>query len=254
MNRTLKIFLSVLTLMLVTTGCIKVLAGTEEQAGNIAWHHQRIGASARDILSDQQFTSIRVEIQYMEGFEPNREAIDNLRAFLWKYLHKPDGIFIETKQIAASPDTVLSRTDVLALERQSRTVYNRDKELGLFLLYTNGAYINPKILGLAYQNTSAILFGKMIEAHSGRIGQPNRTKLETTVLLHEVGHLLGLINKGSEMLLNHEDEAHGGHCNNKQCLMYYRIGTDDRFGYLIKGNIPELDAQCEADLKANGGR
>lgn len=250
----MKKLLYIFTILIIATGCVKVIAGEEEQIDISGLHNRRIGLSAQDMLSDQQYTSLRVEIQYMEGFEPDQEALYNLRIFLWKYLNKRDGIFIETKQISPVADTVLNRKAIMAIERKSRTVYNNGKELSVFILYTNGAYINPKILGLAYQNTSAVIFGKLIKNHSGRIGKPDRTKLETTVLLHEMGHLLGLINKGSEMLSDHQDENHKGHCSNKDCLMYYRVGTDDKFGYLIKGKIPSLDAHCEADLKANGGR
>lgn len=250
----MKRLLIILIVLVVATGCVKVIAGEEEHIDVASLHNQRIGASANDLLSDKRYTALRVEIQYMEGFEPDREALYNLRIFLQKYLHKPDGIFIETKQIAPATHTELTRQDVMELERKSRTVYSKGKELGLFILYTNGRYINPKILGLAYQNTSAVILGKLIQNHSGHIGQPDRTKLETTVLLHEMGHLLGLINRGSVMESDHQDEDHEGHCSNKKCLMYYSIGTDDRFAYLIKGTIPELDEQCAADLKANGGR
>jgi hypothetical protein len=52
----------------------------------------------------------------------------------------------------------------------------------------------------------------------------------------------------------HQDETHSSHCNNRKCLMYYSIGTKDKFGYLIKSNIPELDENCLADLRANGGK
>ncbi len=250
----MKTLLGITLLLFVVTGCVRVIAGEDKQVDIAALHNRRIGLSAKDLLTAEKYTALRVEIQYMEGFAPDPESLYNLRIFLWKYLNKPDGIFIETKPIRPVGDTVLSRTELMTIERNSRTVYTRNKELGVYLLYTNGAYVNPKILGLAYQNTSAVIFGKLVHNHSGRIGQPDRTKLETSVLLHEMGHLLGLINTGSEMLSDHQDEQHAAHCNNKKCLMYYRIGIDDHFGYLTRGDIPVLDAHCEADLKANGGR
>jgi hypothetical protein len=241
-------------LLLTTTGCVKVIAGEEENIDVKALHNQRFGRSAHDLLSDVRYTSLRIEVQYMHGFAPDQQALNNLQVFMERYLNKPEGIFIETKEIEPVADSILRREDVIEIERKSRTVYSRKKELGLFLIYTNGSYSNPKILGLAYQNTSAVILGKPILEHSGRIGQPDRTKLETTVLLHEVGHLLGLINKGSDMISDHQDDNHESHCSNKNCLMYYSIGTEDRFGYLVKGSIPQLDDHCEADLKANGGK
>ena len=40
----------------------------------------------------------------------------------------------------------------------------------------------------------------------------------------------------------------------RTCLMYYATETSDIFGLLVTGNIPTLDAQCLADLHANGGK
>lgn len=240
----------VVVLALAMAGCERVIAGEEERSDKAYLHNLRIGASAKDLLRADRYTAVRVEVQYMEGFEPNKTSLYNLQAFLQQYLDKPKGIYLEVKQIDPAADKIINREDVLGLERIYRTVYTQRKELGLYILYTNGRYNNEKIAGLAYRNTSAVLFGQMIKDHSGKIGQPDRTKLETTVLLHEIGHLLGLINKGSDMVTDHQDEAHHGHCNNEDCLMYYRIGTDDRFGYLVRGKIPELDVHCQADLQA----
>jgi len=36
--------------------------------------------------------------------------------------------------------------------------------------------------------------------------------------------------------------------------MYYAAETTDVLGVLITGTIPPLDANCQADLHANGGK
>ena len=96
--------------------------------------------------------------------------------------------------------------------------------------------------------------GSTILQNSGGIGQVSRTKLYSTVLEHEFGHLMGLVDLGSPMITNHKDGAHGNHCNNQNCLMYYASETTDLLGFLLTGNIPALDANCANDLHANGGR
>lgn len=110
------------------------------------------------------------------------------------------------------------------------------------------------MLGVAYRNTSLCIFGKAIQSNSGSIGQASRVKVESTVLNHEAGHILGLEDIGTPMAINHKDPSHPDHCNNSNCLMYYAAETTDILGFLITGNIPALDQNCKNDLKANGGK
>src|SRR4030095_6546174 len=124
--------------------------------------------------------------------------------------------------------------------------------IALYILYTNGNYTDNNVLGIAYKNTSVVLFGKKINDNSGGLGQASRTKLVATVAEHEMGHLLGLVDLGSPMVTGHKDGAHGSHCSNTACLMYYASETSDILGFLITGNIPVLDVNCRADLQANG--
>jgi hypothetical protein len=85
-------------------------------------------------------------------------------------------------------------------------------------------------------------------------GKLTRQELETAVLLHETGHLLGLVNKGNMAGLNHVDHDYPDHCTNKKCLMYHATETKKLSSILIKGTIPVLDSNCVADLLANGGK
>lgn len=243
-----------LFLTMILPGCVKSIASGEKAIDHAALHNRSYGSSAHDLLSADKYTALKIEIQYMPGYRPDREAIFHLYQFLKERLNKPDGISIATRQIEPESEKVLNREKVMAIESKNRMAYSDDRTLALYILYTNGIYVNDKIFGLAYRNTSAVLFGENIKNYSGRIGKPDRTKLEATILLHEMGHLLGLMGKGTPMLEDHNDERHVSHCQNRKCLMYFAIGTDDKFGYLIKGKIPELDEHCLADLKANGGK
>ncbi|MEO6638651.1 MAG: hypothetical protein ABIN25_10255 [Ginsengibacter sp.] len=56
------------------------------------------------------------------------------------------------------------------------------------------------------------------------------------------------------MQTNHKDPDHGNHCNVQSCLMYYASETTDLLGFLVTGNIPTLNAPCQNDLHANGGK
>jgi len=240
-------------LLIAVASCTKPPSLKEERYDQ-NFHGRRVGASAKDLLSDDKFTSLKVEIQYMTGFAPNEAAVGNLKDFLYAHLHKPGGISIETKEISPAKDSVLTLDMVWNLEKANRAVFTRDNMITIYILYTNGYYIENQMLGYAYRNTSAVLFGRNIHENSNRLKRPSRTYLETRVLQHEVGHLLGLVNVGSSLQSDHKDPEHGKHCLNKQCLMYYITDTEDFTSLLIKKELPTLDKACLMDLIANGGK
>ena len=217
-------------------------------------HNKPVGYSANQLLSAGTYKSVKVEVQYMAGYAPDAAALNHLQNVLNGHLNKPAGISIVTKEISASSSQTLSIDQVRAIEEQNRTVFTSGDQLGVYFLYTNGNFTDNNVLGVAYRNTSMVLFGKKIHDNSGGIGQASRTKLEATVLEHEFGHILGLVDIGSPMQTNHKDAAHGNHCNNSDCLMYYAAETTDILGFLITGNIPAFDANCVADIQANGGK
>ncbi len=217
-------------------------------------HNRAVGASANELLASAKYTSLKIEVQYMTGYQPDAAALNHLQATLSGILNKPSGISIVTKEISASANQTLSVNDIITIERNNRTVFTTGSQLGVYILYTNGNNTDNNVLGIAYKNTSAVLFGKKINDNSGGLGQASRTKLVATVAEHELGHLLGLVDLGSPMQAAHKDAANGSHCNNSNCLMYYASETSDIFGVLITGNIPAFDASCRADMRANGGQ
>lgn len=245
--------IALLALFLAVTSCNK-----SEVIDNLtspeALHDRAVGASAGELLSGSKYTSLKVEVQYMTGFAPDAAAINHLQSFLSTYLNKPGGITVVTKEISATSNTTLTVDDVVSLEKQNRSVFSSGDQIALYILYTNGLYSDNNVLGVAYRNTSAVLFGKKIRDNSGGLGQASRTKLEATVLEHEVGHLLGLVDVGTPMQTPHKDASHGSHCNHSNCLMYYSAETTDILGFLVTGNVPSMDANCINDLRGNGGK
>ena len=240
-------------LLMVVAGCSKKDSSTGLPSIN-SDNDKSVGASGHDLLAGSTYTSVKIEIQYMPGFAPDAAAVNNLVAFVNSLTNKPGGVTVVQTQIPSTGNPVLSLNDIATIEKNNRTAYTTGTQIGVYFLFTDGGYTQSNVLGLAYRNTSLCILGKTIHDNSGGIGQASRTKLETTVIEHEFGHIMGLVNLGSPMQTNHIDAAHGNHCNNSNCLMYYTSETTDILGFLITGAIPVLDANCRADLTANGGK
>lgn len=218
-------------------------------------HTRSVGSSSNDLLNNSKYNALVIEILYMPGYAPDANAISLVKNFLSTFLNKEGGISIIQKEIAGASSSGLSAEEIRSIENSNRTSFTSGSVMAVSIIYTNGQYSgNANTLGIAYRNTSIALLGKTIHDNSGGFGQVSRTKLEATVLEHELGHLLGLVDLGSQMQANHKDTAHGNHCDNKNCLMYYASETTDILGFLTTNNIPQLDSNCKADLKANGGK
>ncbi len=212
-----------------------------------------VGASAKELLTAAK-SKLVIEINYMPGFQLQSSSVTNLVNYFETLLNKPGGVQVIEKQVAASTKDPLTITEIGQIEKDNRTAFNTDSQVAVYFLVTNGGYSTSNVLGVAYRNTSMALFGKTIHNNSGGIGQASRIKVESTVLNHEAGHILGLVDIGTPMVANHKDSAHPDHCNNSNCLMYYAAETTEILGFLITGNVPPLDQNCRNDLKAYGGK
>ncbi len=228
-----------------------------------------LGSSARDLVRDNQFKSITLEIVSVEGFEPSEFAKQNLIQFISDRLNKPDGVTIVEQTIPA-PDveeyTVQSIFE--QVEAPNRTQFNTEDNLAIFIFFAdrdNAAteFSNRSstvILGTAYLNTSFVIYESTLIRFTRNIPRILE-RVEAGTLNHEFCHLLGLVNseftpqqEAHESQIENEDgELEGnGHCNVPFCLMEAsaRLVTD----MMNNVNVLQLDPLCIQDLRAIGGK
>lgn len=249
-----------LLLLIFSLGACDMLNGEkDDEPLAIPSNSLPVGATANELLAADQFDKLVVEIQYPEGYAPPAGSVEDMKTFLNKFVNKPGGIQVVANEITVPANNVYSLSEVMSVEADNRTQFNEASTMAVYLFLADGDYDknegNAKVLGIAYQNTSMALFQKSIQDLSGGVGKPSERLLTSTVLQHEIGHILGLVNVGTPMVTEHQDESNGKHCDNSDCLMYWSVSTgnvvDNIFGL---SSPPDLDNQCQADLKANGGK
>lgn len=243
----------ILFFAVVLAGCIKSIAD-EPGFFDPTYHLRGTGKSAKELLTDSVFKALKIEVQYVKGTEPAEETLLNLKKFLSTHLNKPKGIHIVTTEIPSPEDTVFNLLRVMQLEDKQRTEFTRNDTLAVYVLFANGYYFNQQLLGHAYRNTSVVVFESHILENATRLKKHSRVYLESRVLLHEFGHLMGLVNTGAPVQSDHHDEEHGKHCTNKRCLMYHLADSEEYPLVLIKPQPPGFDKACLEDLKAIGGK
>ncbi|MEX0845096.1 MAG: hypothetical protein WD022_07425 [Balneolaceae bacterium] len=257
MNISLRqIYLNILiiSLMVLTVSCLENPSGTDEQRYS---HKLNPGISANDFLSDERFTKLEVELDYMQGYAPNADALDSLEAFLERRLNKVSVSILQPTEIPAAGQVSYTATDIRNLEAKHRNEFTRDSTLSAYMIIVDSHYKDGNVLGIAYYNTSSAFFGGTYDDVSGGFNEPSRRLTESISYRHEFGHLLGLVNipnSGTNMQTNHQDTDHGHHCTNNSCLMYFAMEQAGLFDQFFGESIPALDENCIADLRGNGGR
>lgn len=247
------------------------------------------GDSANDILSNDKFTKLKIEIAYVEGFKPTQLALDSFITYLKEHTFKEtiEMVFLELP----SPDEDdLSVQEIADLEAEHRTVYNDGDTLGIYIYFADAPSEDDEedaglvTLGAVYRNTSMVIHEITVQRLAGRSLLINNADVEIATINHEFGHLFGLVNLGTPLVNNHEDVDSANHCNVDGCLMRAELqfgGSSGKANSLAKKNILKsgcslsgksviqilennsakgsqnavpLDAECILDLKANGGR
>mgnify|MGYP002780792053 CR=1 FL=1 len=215
-------------------------------------------AEPGDFLSADNYRSMQIQVVFEKGFAPENETLEQLRQFLVKHLNKPDGIEIISTEIPLQNSGVYSVEKIREIETKYRSVFRKGTQVSAFVFFAGGDYQNnqgdAKVLGIAYGESSMCVFEKTVEEFSGGLTQPSQKTVESSVLNHEFGHVLGLVNNGTKPVSEHQDAAHGRHCDDKNCLMYYATETSDLISNLIGENVPGLDDNCINDLKSAGGK
>lgn len=228
---------------------------------------QLFGPSARP--------GLRVELHHRQGAGPTDAAIDKLEDALdvlvaSGHIDKPGGIEVVrgTQLPAGDPDAVHT-FDALRAELEAvRGPFVDDDATVIHALYTDGSYEddgpNGTVLGFAWGGARLVMMRDSIDASCDRPGftllpggrANGCATLEGSVLLHELGHLFGLVDNGLPMVTPHRDPDHGAHDDDEDCLMYWAAETNraaDRIlDRLTGGNtgLPSFDQACLDDMAA----
>ncbi|WP_029035696.1 hypothetical protein [Salinimicrobium terrae] len=251
-----KHFLGWALMLLLLAGC------TPDTPENEASAHRNdlvLGASARDFLSDEVFTSLELEVVYVTGYEPAQEALQSLVTFLNRYTNKPGGISIRPRAIASPEVGTYSIEEIKNVEKKNRTVFSKDEKLAAFIFFADDKSEDSeekhRILGKAYMNTSLVIFENEIDEMAGSV---SKSEIQTVTLHHEFGHLFGLVNNGTPAQSEHEDpeKKNRAHCSVEGCLMAAAIEfSSSPLSFLEDGQaVLDFDDKCKLDLKANGGK
>lgn len=228
------------------------------------------GASANDLLSNDNFDKLLLEIGYVTGFKPTIAAMSDLIEYVQERTFKQN-VEIKYLELDSPGKEDLSISEIDKIVQDNRTAYNTDTTITVFIYFSDVPSDEdvPEedlvTLGAAFRNTSMVIYESTVRDLAGKSQLISTGTIETATLNHEFGHLFGLVNLGSDMVNPHEgtttDEEGtiipSQHCDQEGCLMRAELEFSSEMGKMLtkkNGQVPDLDAECLLDLKENGGR
>jgi hypothetical protein len=157
------------------------------------------GDFASNFIASGIYESMVIEIDYVTGHAPVPAALSEMTARLQLLRDKPGGTTVNIDdEMPAQGAPAWTIGDTRDLEEEYRDQYREAGVAVLHMLYLDGNSArdqgNSRILGYAYQGSSIVMFQETIDDLSGRLLAGD---IEPVVLLHEVGHQLGLVNLGT---------------------------------------------------------
>lgn len=237
---------------------------TDDDSGIIIDDDSRVAQYIRSA----QYSRLVLEVDSVPGFEPRPAAETAVLANLDQILDKPDGIeaLPDGALTSRGQDHAWTDAELFALADDTFDLAVPDDTIKMHILFIDGHSARDTdsgvILGLAWANTHLVMFKQTIDkVCSGALTPaPLRESLcesaEYSIWLHEIGHVIGLVNTGLGMVNDHQDEEHGAHDTSDECVMYWAYEGDALVNQLrdrlIGGNQERLgfDEECLADIAA----
>lgn len=144
---------------------------------------------------------------------------------------------------------VYTADDLRRIAREHRAATSGGDTVAVHVLVLPGEYENSSATGVAFEAGSFAIFPDRLRSGLVQIGSSER--FETAVVIHELGHLFGLVNLTGEGAF-HEDPDHPGHSDSRESVMFWAI-EDVSIGNVFRGGPPttfdDADRQEMANLR-----
>jgi hypothetical protein len=198
------------------------------------------GSFAPGILSPAYSSAIDVDVRAQSSAEPRAESIDHvvgvLRAASGKSVSSPPVSAVGGGAQSWSADDLRALATTAAQPGHAR----------IQLLFLHGTFGgDDSVLGVAFRGDAAAIFIDRVNASATPL--VGSAGIEAAVVMHEVGHLLGLVDL--YLHTGRQDPDHPGHSTDRNSVMYWAVESD-LVADLLQGGPPrDFDDADLADLK-----
>lgn len=204
------------------------------------------GAYARTLLRPRPATRLVVERFHQRDAQPAARTVSLADSTLRRVTGGKD-VEVRASTLLEGGGQEWSADQIRALADASGRVAAEGSTAVLRLLFLRGSFRgDDSALGVAVRGDVVAIFSDAID--SARTPVSSSDAIEEAVVIHELGHLLGLVDLARDT--GRDDPEHPGHSTNSKSVMYWAVESS-LIGQVLTGPPPrEFDAADLADLEA----
>jgi len=218
------------------------------------------GNSPRDYASNATYKSWVIEVDHSNGATPDGSVLDFVKGRLNSIVKKDSIEFRQDETLSTDSSHSWGDNEVLSFAKAHAGLSTGGSQVVTHLLFLTGHSAhddsNGKILGITFDHATIVIFSDSVAASCDPGVLPLLSSCSAndyfrSVVTHEFGHALGLVDNGAPMVTPHEDADHRGHSNDKSSVMYWAVESSN--GLPVFGGSPpptDFDNDDRADLRA----
>lgn len=230
--------LSALVVAAPLSGCVDSLSDLRDRFGG---RHVETGERGDEYIRDDKYSNLLIEIDYVPGSAPHQEALDKLESAAEEHLAKDDVEIRTNGELQGKGDdhSYDLQNEIVPMEEEHRDHWSSGDTAVMYMMYVDGGSdrddSDRKVLGTAYYGSSVVMYkGNIRDASCSSCGitssKPELRYVERAVIVHEMGHLLGLVDSGTPA--QNEDRIYQGdpckcHSNRQESVMYYAVESSN---------------------------
>jgi len=204
------------------------------------------------------YTKWVIEVDYAQGERPSDSVLALLKQRMEAVVNKPDGVEIRIGDELPRDERKWTTRALMDMRQERQDERTRGNTVVTHVAFVAGQYSEGRVLGVAIGHEQVVIFSQTIENSCSTLQIPpcfySKDEILRAVVVHEFGHILGLVNNGIGMVQDHEDSEHRGHSSNRNSVMYWAVETTDIFRAFSGGIPTTFDADDRDDLRTAGGK
>jgi hypothetical protein len=205
----------------------------------------QVGGLCRSILRPAPRPNIVIEVDVASSRTPTDANLANLKATVERVTGKP--VTLNQRVVQVKKQSSWSTDDLDRVEAEVRQAPALSPgRVAVMLLYLDGAFMTDTALAVSYRGASVAVFPDSLSRAGGPLVAASA--VEKAVLVHELGHLMCLIDISFRSPRPREDAQHPHHSTNRNSVMFWAIEDISVNNVLAGGPPSTFDSDDEADL------